>query len=59
MKSKSKENPNNKKASALANSLRKSGLSFDKIAVQLNESGYKTSKGIQFTRMQVRRLLTI
>jgi len=57
MKTKSKEI--NKKASALANALRKSGLSFDKIATQLNESGFKTSKGMEFTRMQVSRLITV
>jgi len=59
MKTKSKENPNNKKAAALANVLRSSGLSFDKIADQLNESGFKTSKNKEFTRMQVSRLITV
>lgn len=37
--------------------LREKGLSFEKIAKELNIGGYKTSRGKFFTKMQVKRLL--
>lgn len=37
--------------------LRGTGLSYEKIAKELNRGGYKTSRGKFFSKMQVKRLL--
>jgi len=49
-------NENLKRARALVSALNSEGLSLQKIADRLNEAGYKTSKGKEFTRMQVKRI---
>lgn len=51
-----KENPNNKRAGALVVTLKDGGATLDKIAVTLNENGFKTARGCEFTRTQVKRL---
>lgn len=56
MKRKAQNNENNKRASRLITSLRKQGLSFREIARELNESGYKTSRGMEFKATSVKRL---
>ena len=50
------ENENNRKAYALINVLRNSGVSYNKIAAQLNNTGFKTSTGKQFYAMSVKQL---
>jgi len=50
------ENENNRKAFALINVLRNSGISYNKIAAQLNNTGFKTSTGKQFYAMSVKQL---
>ena len=50
------DNENSRRASALIRMLRASGKSYEEIANQLNESGFKTPRGSQFRRMQVQRL---
>lgn len=54
---KARDNENNKRARAYARSLRTQGLSFQKIADDLNENGYKTAKGFEFKATQVWRLV--
>ena len=49
-------NPNNIKSSALIVEYRSKGLSFDKIALKLNELGFCTSKGKSHNSTSVRRL---
>ena len=51
-------NANNQKARKLVNLLSKNGKSLREIAVELNEAGFKTSRGNQFGPEQVRRLQT-
>ena len=48
-----KENPNNKKATAMIVLLRKEKLSYRKIAAKLNEDGFKTRRGKEFSASQV------
>ena len=48
-------NANLRRASLVINSLRKGGLSLRQIAEQLNESGFKTSRGCEFAAESVRR----
>ncbi|MEN3324238.1 recombinase family protein [Mariniflexile soesokkakense] len=55
-KAKAKANPNNTKAKAFINVLLKQGYKFSQIASQLNEHGFKTSRGKQFQAVQVQRL---
>lgn len=50
---KARNNPNNKLATALIVPLRESGLSYQKIADKLNDSGFKTSTGKEFSNTQV------
>jgi len=50
-------NSNNIKASKLISLLRENGKSLREIAIELNESGFKTSRGHNFSPEQVRRLL--
>jgi len=52
------ENPNNQKAKKVVNLLSRNGKNLREIAVELNEAGFKTSKGSQFRPEQVRRLIT-
>lgn len=47
------DNPNNKMATALIIPLRENRLSYQKIADRLNESGFKTSTGKEFSSSQV------
>lgn len=49
-------NPNNRKAFALIKSLRSQGISYNKIAQQLNESGFKTATNKDFFAMSVKQL---
>lgn len=57
IKAKAKNNPNNVRARAFAKRLRGDGLSFQKIADELNNNGYQTSQGKKFHSIQVLRLL--
>jgi DNA invertase Pin-like site-specific DNA recombinase len=50
-------NPNNQKAKKLIGLLNKEGKTLRKIAEELNESGFKTSRGGSFRPEQVRRLI--
>lgn len=50
---KAQDNPNNKMATALIIPLRENGMSFQKIADRLNENGFKTATGKQFSNAQV------
>lgn len=50
-------NPNNQKAKKVINLLHKNGKSLREIAAELNEAGFKTSKGKEFRPEQVRRLI--
>lgn len=57
-KQKAMNNPNNVKAGALVVLLRGQGMSYPKIAKELNQKGFKTSKGCEFTRVQAQRLFS-
>jgi len=48
----------NKGLAALASALRDKGLSYQKIAEQVSEAGYKTSTGGKLTKTQVMRILS-
>jgi DNA invertase Pin-like site-specific DNA recombinase len=50
-------NPNNQKARKVINLLHKNGKSLREIAIELNEAGFKTSRGSNFRPEQVRRLI--
>ncbi len=52
MRLKALQNDNNRKATALIVSLRNAGSSYNKIAGELNKSGFKTSRGYEFTSSQ-------
>ena len=52
MRLKALQNDNNRKATALIVSLRNAGSSYRKIADELNKSGFKTSRGCEFTSSQ-------
>ncbi len=52
-----KANSNNQKAKKLINLLINAGKSLRQVANELNEAGFKTSKGYQFGAEQVRRLV--
>lgn len=52
MRFKALQNDNNRKATALIVSLRNAGSSYSKIADELNKSGFKTSRGCEFTSSQ-------
>lgn len=52
MRLKALQNDNNRKATALIVSLRCAGKSYNKIADELNKSGFKTSRGCEFTSSQ-------
>lgn len=52
MRLKALNNDNNRKATALIVSLRNAGNSYNKIAGELNKSGFKTSRGCEFTSSQ-------
>jgi DNA invertase Pin-like site-specific DNA recombinase len=51
-------NSNNQKSKKLINLLNRDGKSLRQIAFELNDAGFKTSKGHQFKPEQVRRLIT-
>ncbi len=51
------ENPQNRQAMRLAESLHKQGLSLQQIATELNEAGFRTRRGQAFFKMSVQRLL--
>lgn len=57
IKTKAANNENNQRAKALIQEMRKSGISFQKIADKLNSCGYKTSRNKEFNAIQVSRLL--
>ena len=57
MKRKAEENVNNIKASARAKNLKEQGLSFNKIAKELNALGLPTARGGKHTATSVMRLL--
>lgn len=50
-------NPNNQKAKKVISLLHKNGKSLREIASELNDAGFKTSRGGNFAPEQVRRLL--
>ena len=50
-------NANNQKAKKVINLLSKNGKSLREIAVELNDAGFRTSRGNQFQPEQVRRLI--
>ncbi|WP_143884252.1 recombinase family protein [Chryseobacterium binzhouense] len=52
MRLKALHNDNNRKATALIVSLRNAGSSYGKIADELNKSGFKTSRGCEFSSSQ-------
>lgn len=54
-----KENQNNKRAYKLASTMRASGSSLHKIAAELNEGGFLTSRGKQWTAKGVSNLLDL
>ena len=54
---KSRKNDNNIKARKVIHLLKSNGMTLREIANELNESGFKTSKGLTFKAEQVRRLL--
>lgn len=56
IKTKAANNENNQRAKALIQEMRKSGISFQKIADKLNSCGYKTSTNKEFNAIQVSRL---
>jgi len=56
---KARTNENNIKARKVIQVLRKQGLSYNKIAMELNESKFKTSNNKSFTAMQVKRLFEV
>jgi hypothetical protein len=58
MQQNAKENENNIKAMQLIKLLRKDNLSYQAIATKLNETGYRTRRGLAFSAMQVQRLAT-
>ena len=57
MQEKSRKNDNNIKARKVIQLLKSNGMTLREIAIELNESGFKTSKGLTFKAEQVRRLL--
>lgn len=58
---KAQTNPNNVRAKAYISALRNGGnkLTLQEMAQNLNSNGFKTSKGKQFTPMQVSRLIAV
>lgn len=59
IKTKAKNNVNNRKAKAFINALVTQGLNYSKIAEQLNDNGFVTSRGKAFQAVQVQRLVSI
>ena len=55
-KAKAATNVNNRRATSMIVALNKAGLSFYAITAQLNESGFKTSRGNDFSEVQTKRL---
>ncbi len=55
-KQKAKSNENNRRATILIMNLKTQNLSFNQIALKLNEYDYKTSSGCLFSATQVQRL---
>lgn len=53
---KAANNENNRKATSLIVALEKAGLSFYAITAQLNETGFKTSRGNNFSEVLTKRL---
>lgn len=58
MQQNAKDNENNIKAMQLIKLLRKDNLSYQAIAIKLNDTGYRTRRGLMFSAMQVQRLAT-
>ncbi len=52
------ENPNNQKSKKVINLLNRNGRNLREIAIELNEAGFRTSRGNQFGPEQVRRLIS-
>lgn len=50
------EDPNNRKAGMLITTMKDNGASFYKICKELNNAGFKTSRGNNFSQPQVKRL---
>lgn len=57
LKAKARNNPNTKPARALAKVLREKGLTWVKIAEELNKNGYKSSRGGKYYPHTAKRLL--
>lgn len=58
-KAKALANKNNRQAYAMASRLRKSGMSYGKIAEELNKGGFETSRGNSFYAIQVSNLIKL
>lgn len=56
LKERALTNQNNKRASAMIKLYRKQGLTWMGIAAQLNEDGFRTSRGREFQAVQVQRI---
>lgn len=59
MKQKALNNENNRKATALIVSLRETGKSYAKIAQQLNDNGFKTSRGYTFSASSASQVMVL
>lgn len=59
IKQQAEVNTNNQKARKVINLLSKNGKSLRQITLELNEAGFKTSRGKAFRPEQVRRLISI
>jgi DNA invertase Pin-like site-specific DNA recombinase len=51
-----RSNENNRRAAAMIKSFRSSGMNWMKIASELNNAGFKTSRGKAFQAVQVQRI---
>ena len=54
-----REHENNRRAAALATSLRESNRSWSEVARMLNEYGFRTRRGKQFQAVQVQRIIAL
>ena len=54
-----REHENNRRAAALATSLRESNRSWSEVARMLNEYGFRTRRGKQFQAVQVQRVFVL
>jgi DNA invertase Pin-like site-specific DNA recombinase len=57
IKEKASENPNNKRAKVFIEKCRNSGMTLEKIAAELNNNGFTTSRGKRFHKTSVLRFI--